>query len=64
MASNNRLLSSRTQRYEVKASNGQVIVHSLTSQKAAAQWIKEFKTRYPEEHFTICGYDRGKYGNE
>ena len=64
MASDNRLLNNRTQRYEVKAGNGQVLEHGFTSQKKAAQCIKEFKSRYPEEHFTICGYDRGKYGNE
>ena len=60
----NKLLSSRSQRYEIVASNGQVLDHGFTSQKKALTALKEFKSRYPEDQFSIRGYDRGKYGNE
>lgn len=60
----NRLLSSRSQRYEIKASNGQVLEHGFTSQKKALERIKEYKKPYPEEKFSIWGYTKGKYGNE
>lgn len=61
---NNRLLAHRTQRYEIVANNGQVLEHGFTSQKKTRDRIKGYKKIYPEEHFTIRGYDRGKYGNE
>lgn len=64
MASDNRLLSHKTQRYEIKAGNGQVLEHGFTSQKKARERVKEYKKAYPEDHFTIWGYDCGKYGNE
>lgn len=60
----NRLLSSRSQRYEIKASNGQVLEHGFTSQKKALARIKEYKAIYPNDRFSINGYDNGKYGNE
>lgn len=60
----NKLLSSRTQRYEIKASNGQTLEHGFTSQKKALARLKEYKATYPDEKFYISGYDRGKYGNE
>lgn len=64
MSSDNILLSRKTQRYEIVANNGQVLDHGFTSQKKALEEVKIYKNRYPEEHFTIRGYDRGKYGNE
>lgn len=64
MASDNRLLSHRTQRYEIIAQNGQVLEHGFTSQKATLARIKEYKERHPEDSFSIRGYDKGKYGNE
>lgn len=64
MASNNKLLASRTQRYEIKAQNGQVLEHGFTSQKKALAVLKEYKRRYPQDRFYISGYDKGKYGNE
>lgn len=64
MASDNKLLRGRTQRYEVRARNGQVIEHSITSQKKALEIIKSLKARYPEERFSIMGYDAGKYGTD
>ncbi len=60
----NRLLSSRSQRYEIKASNGQVLEHGFTSQKKALERLKEYKKSHPEEKFSIWGYTKGKYGNE
>lgn len=60
----NKLLSSRSQRYEIVASNGQVLEHGFTSQKKTMDRIKEYKKTYPDEHFTIRGYDKGKYGKE
>lgn len=60
----NKLLSSRSQRYEIIAENGQVLEHGFTSQKKTLDRIKEYKKTYPGEHFTIRGYDKGKYGNE
>lgn len=60
----NKLLSSRSQRYEIKASNGQVLEHGFTSQKKALERIKEYKKAYPEDKFFIWGYTKGKYGNE
>ena len=60
----NKLLSSRSQRYEIVASNGQVLEHGFTSQKKTMDRIKEYKKIYPDEHFTIRGYDKGKYGEE
>ena len=64
MATDNKLLVTRSQRYEIRAENGQVLEHGFTSQKAALVRIKEYKKRYPNEHFTIMGYTSGKYGNE
>lgn len=52
------------QRYELRASNGQVLEHGFTSQKAVFSRIKEYKKIYPSERFSIMGYDNGKYGNE
>lgn len=60
----NKLLSSRSQRYEIVDENGQVLEHGFTSQKKTLERIKEFKRACPTAHFTIRGYDRGKYGNE
>lgn len=60
----NTLLAHRTQLYEIVASNGQVLMHGYTSQKKALAAVKDFKRRYPEDSFTIRGYDKGKYGNE
>ena len=60
----NKLLSSRSQRYEIVANNGQVLEHGFTSQKKALTRIKEYKKTYPEERFSIRGYDNGKYGKE
>ena len=60
----NRLLSSRSQRYEIQASNGQVLEHEFTSQKKALEAVKRYKALHAGERFTICGYDNGKYGNE
>lgn len=60
----NRLLSSRSQRYEIIANNGQVLEHGFTSQKKALARIKEYKAIYPNDRFYISGYDNGKYGNE
>ena len=57
----NKLLASKSQRYEIVASNGQVIEHSFTSQKATLSRIREIKKTYPNERFTIRGYDKGKY---
>ncbi len=64
MASNNKLLNHKTQLYAIKASNGQILEHGFTSQKKTLERIKEYKKTYPEERFTIWGYDRGRYGNE
>ena len=64
MATDNKLLASRSQRYEIVAQNGQVLEHGFTSQKATLARIKEYKNSYPDDHFSIRGYDRGKYGNE
>lgn len=52
------------QLYEIKAQNGQVLEHGITSQAKCRTIIKDLKRRYPEDHFTIWGYDKGKYGNE
>lgn len=60
----NKLLSSRSQRYEIISNDGQVLEHGFTSQKKTLSRIKEYKKIYPDEHFTMRGYDRGKYGNE
>lgn len=60
----NKLLSKRTQRYEVRANNGQVLEHGFTSQKKALETVKKYKLIYPDERFSIIGYDLGKYGNE
>ena len=60
----NRLLSSRSQRYEIQANNGQVLEHGFTSQKKALEVVKRYKATHPGERFTICGYDNGKYGKE
>lgn len=60
----NRLLANKSQRYEIIAGNGQVLEHGFTSQKATLQRIKEYKRTYPNERFSIMGYDKGKYGNE
>lgn len=60
----NKLLSKRTQRYEVKVNNGQVLQHGFTSQKKALESVKKYKLIYPDERFSIIGYDYGKYGNE
>lgn len=64
MATDNRLLASKSQRYEIRAENGQVLEHGFTSQKATLARIKEYKKSYPNEHFSIMGYTKGKYGNE
>lgn len=60
----NKLLSNRSQRYEIIAGNGQVLEHGFTSQKATLIKIKEYKKTYPNDRFSIRGYDKGKYGNE
>lgn len=60
----NRLLANRSQRYEVVAQNGQVLDHGYTSQKKALARVKEYKAIYPDDRFSIRGYDNGKYGNE
>lgn len=60
----NKLLSSRSQRYEIIARNGQVLEHGFTSQKATLRRIKEYKKAFPNDTFSIMGYDNGKYGNE
>lgn len=62
--SDNILLASKSQRYEIIAGNGQVLEHGFTSQKKALAAVKEFKLRYPGDRFSIRGYDKGKYGNE
>lgn len=64
MASDNKALASRSQRYEIKAQNGQILEHGFTSQKKALAVLKEYKRRYPQDSFYISGYDKGKYGNE
>ena len=56
--------SSHRQLYEIRANNGQVLEHGFTSQKKCLARIKEYKKTYPDEHFQILGYDKGKYGNE
>lgn len=60
----NKLLSSRSQRYEIVAENGQVLEHGFTNQKKTLDRIKEYKKAYPGDKFSIRGYDKGKYGNE
>lgn len=60
----NKLLASRSQLYEVVAENGQVLEHGFTSQKKALAKIKEYKKAYPNDKFSFRGYDKGKYGNE
>ena len=60
----NKLLSSRSQRYEVRANNGQVLEHGFTSQKKALDCMKKYKKLHPNDSFYISGYDNGKYGNE
>lgn len=60
----NKLLSSRSQRYEIVAENGQVLEHGFTSQKKTLDRIKEYKKAYPRDKFFLRGYDKGKYGNE
>ena len=60
----NKLLASRSQRYEIQASNGQVLEHGFTSQKKARETVKRYKALHEGEKFYICGYDNGKYGNE
>lgn len=60
----NKLLSSRSQRYEIVASNGQVLEHGITSQKKALERIKAYKASHPGEKFHMMGYDNGKYGKE
>lgn len=60
---NTKLYNGR-QRYEIKAGNGQVLEHGFTSQKKARERTKEYKRVYPNDVFTISGYDNGKYGNE
>lgn len=60
----NKLLASRSQRYEVRANNGQVLEHGFTSQKKALACMKKYKKLHPNDSFYISGYDNGKYGNE
>lgn len=60
----NKLLSSRSQRYEIRANNGQVLEHGFTSQKKALEAVKRYKALHTGEKFSIWGYDNGKYGNE
>lgn len=60
----NKLLSSRSQRYEIIASNGQVLEHGFTSQKKCLAQIKEYKKLHPNDKFYMSGYDNGKYGRE
>lgn len=52
------------QRYEIRANNGQVLEHGITSQKKATERVKAYKAKYPDEQFQIMGYDLGKYGKE
>lgn len=60
----NRLLAHRTQRYEVVATNGQVLEHGFTSQKKALECARGYRKLHPDDRFTIRGYDNGKYGME
>ena len=61
---NETIASSHRILYEIKARNGQVLEHGITSQAKCRAIIKDLRRRYPEDHFTIWGYDKGKYGNE
>lgn len=60
----NTALYNGSQRYEIIASNGQVLEHGFTSQKKCREQIKKYKEIHPNDKFYINGYDNGKYGNE
>lgn len=51
-------------RYEIKAENGQVLEHGITSQKKALERLRAYKKEYPNDKFQIMGYEYGKYGKE
>ena len=55
----NKLLASKSQMYKIRANgNGQIIEHGFTSQKKALERVKEYKLIYPNDSFTIIGYDK------
>ena len=59
---NTNLYNTKT-RYEIVASNGQVLEHGFTSQQKCRERIRKYKIIH-QDKFYMRGYDYGKYGNE
>lgn len=59
---NTNLYNNQT-RYEIVASNGQVLEHGFTSQQKCLERIRKYKIIHHQK-FYMNGYVLGKYGDE
>lgn len=53
-----------TQRFEIKAQNGQVLEYGIKYRQTAIIIRDDYRRRYPNDNFSINEYEAGKYGKD